>query len=302
MSPSEWAADLPVPYEALRELGMTADEIRDAWERRPLHATCQAAEQEGAYFSVEHASRAIRAIETFKHTKGRWGGTPLKLQTWQKVWIIAPLFGWVYHDHEIDRVIRVIRSAWVEVPRKAGKSTLSSGIALVLLLADREAGAEVYAAAGSLEQAGRVAEDCKRMALTSRTVSGRVEVLRNVIRVPRTGGIFRPLSKIAETAHGLNVSGAIVDEVHVHKSRDLIDAIETGTGARDQPLIVYITTADEGTEGSIYDEKHMYTRRCADGTVTDPAHYGVVWAASEDMDPFSEETWKRANPGRPDVA
>ncbi|MET9425659.1 terminase TerL endonuclease subunit [Streptomyces sp. NPDC006540] len=292
-----WTQKLPVPYASLIELGMTADEIADAWERRPLHWACHAQEQEGAWFSVPHASRALRAIETFKHTKGRWGGTPLRLQTWQKVWIIFPLFGWVYHDEELDRTIRVTRSAWVEVPRKAGKSTLSSGIALVLLLADREMGAEVYAAAGSLEQAGRVAEDCKRMALTSRAVSGRVEVLRNVIRVPRTGGIFRPLSKVAETAHGLNVSGAIVDEVHVHKSRDLIDAIETGTGARDQPLIVYITTADEGTEGSIYDEKHTYTLRCADRTVTDPGHYGVIWSAPEDADPFVEETWRRANPG-----
>jgi phage terminase large subunit-like protein len=135
------------------------------------------------------------------------------------------------------------------------------------------------------------------MALTSRAVRGRVEVLRGLIRVPRTGGIFRALSKIAETAHGLNVSGAIVDEVHVHKRRDLIDAIETGTGARDQPLIIYITTADEGVEGSIYDEKHTYTRRGADGIVNDPAHYGVIWAAEEKDDPFAESTWRKANPG-----
>jgi phage terminase large subunit-like protein len=166
-----------------------------------------------------------------------------------------------------------------------------------LLLADREVGAEVYAAAGSLEQARRVYEDAKRMAETSKAVRGRVEILRNVLRVPRTGGVFRALSKIAETAHGLNVSGAIIDEVHVHKSRDLVDAIETGTGARDQPLIVFITTADEGEEGSIYDEKHTYTRRVAEGVVKDPGHYGVIWAASEDMDPFAEETWRRANPG-----
>jgi phage terminase large subunit-like protein len=135
------------------------------------------------------------------------------------------------------------------------------------------------------------------MAETSKAVRGRVEILRNVLRVPRTGGVFRALSKIAETAHGLNVSGAIIDEVHVHKSRDLVDAIETGTGARDQPLIVFITTADEGEEGSIYDEKHTYTRRVAEGVVKDPGHYGVIWAAAEDADPFSEETWRRANPG-----
>jgi phage terminase large subunit-like protein len=191
----------------------------------------------------------------------------------------------------------VIRSVWIEVPRKNGKSTLSSGIGLTLLLADREHGAEVYAAAGSLPQAERVFDDAKRMALTSNAVKGRVEVLRGVIRVPRTGGVFRALSKIAETAHGLNVSGAIVDEVHVHKKRDLVDAIETGTGARDQPLVVFITTADEGEEGSIYDEKHVYTRRLSEGVIDDPGHYGVIWAAEEADDPFDEATWYKANPG-----
>jgi phage terminase large subunit-like protein len=290
-------SSLPVPYDALIELGMTDEEIRDAWERRPLVNAFQAPEREGAYFSVAHAARALKAIESFKHTKGRWGNSPLKLQTWQKVWVVFPIFGWLWYDDEVGRDVRVTRSVWIEVPRKAGKSTLSSGIGLALLLADREVGAEVYAAAGSLEQARRVYEDAKRMAETSKAVRGRVEILRNVLRVPRTGGVFRALSKIAETAHGLNVSGAIIDEVHVHKSRDLVDAIETGTGARDQPLIVFITTADEGEEGSIYDEKHTYTRRVAEGVVKDPGHYGVIWAAAEDADPFSEETWRRANPG-----
>ncbi|MGW2380194.1 terminase large subunit [Streptomyces sp. NPDC001658] len=276
---------------------MSEDEIAEAVESRPLVVAQQAADAPGAYFDVAAARRAIDAIQSFKHTKGRWGNAKLRLAPWQVVWVIAPIFGWLAYDPELGRAVRVIRSAWIEVPRKNGKSTLSSGIGLVLLLADREIGAEVYAAAGSLPQAERVFDDAKRMALTSRAVRGRVEVLRGLIRVPRTGGIFRALSKIAETAHGLNVSGAIVDEVHVHKRRDLIDAIETGTGARDQPLVIYITTADEGTEGSIYDEKHTYTRRCADGIVADPGHYGVIWAAEEKDDPFAESTWRKANPG-----
>ncbi|MFJ9207506.1 terminase large subunit [Streptomyces sp. NPDC102264] len=257
----------------------------------------QASQAPGAYFDVPSARRALDAVQSFRHTKGRWGSTRLKLDPWQVVWVIAPIFGWLAHDPELGRAVRVIRSAWIEVPRKNGKSTLSSGIGLVLLLADREIGAEVYAAAGSLPQAERVFDDAKRMALTSRAVRGRVEVLRGLIRVPRTGGVFRALSKIAETAHGLNVSGAIVDEVHVHKRRDLIDAIETGTGARDQPLVIFITTADEGVEGSIYDEKHTYTRRCADAVVSDPGHYGVIWAAEEGDDPYAEKTWRKANPG-----
>jgi phage terminase large subunit-like protein len=288
---------LVVPREALYALGLDDEGIGQALASRPLVVAFQAHEQPGAWFDVEAAQRAVRAIESFKHTKGRWGNSPLKLAPWQLVWAIAPVFGWLYFDPELGRPVRVVRATWIEVPRKNGKSTLSSGIGLTLLLADRETGAEVYAAAGSLVQAQRVFDDAKRMAQTSKAVKGRAEVLAAVIRVPRTGGIFRALSRIAETAHGLNVSGGIIDEIHVHKSRDLIDAIVTGTGARDQPLIVYITTADDGGEGTIYDELHSYTRKVADRVVTDPAHYGVVWAADEADDPFSEETWRKANPG-----
>lgn len=297
LSPGDLEDGLPVPRAALHALGMDDEEIAEALASRPLVVASQLHEQAGAWFDVPAAARAIRAVESFKHTKGRWGGTLLKLAPWQKVWIIAPIFGWLYFDDEAGRAVRVCRAAWIEVPRKAGKSTISSGIGLTLLLADREAGAEVYAAAGSLEQAKRVFNDAKTMARTSPLVRSKINPLKDVIDVPGTGGVFRALSKIAEAAHGLNVSGAVIDEVHVHKSRDLIDAIDTGTGARDQPLVVYITTADDGGEGTIYDERHMYTRHVAERVVDDPAHYGVVWAAETADDPFDEATWRKANPG-----
>jgi phage terminase large subunit-like protein len=293
---------LPVPREQLLEIGLTGAQVDEALEAAPLHTAFQADRQPGAYFDAGLVRRKLRALGAFRHTKGRWAGKPMTIEggglsPWQVAWIIAPVFGWVFWDEEIGRTVRVIRTAWIEVPRKAGKSTLSSGIGNVLLLADDEPGAEVYAAAGSLPQAGRVFDDAKRMCLTSKHARKRVDPLAEVIRVPATGAVFRALSKIAETAHGLNVSGAIVDEVHVHKRRDLIDAIETGTGARDQPLIVFITTADEAAEGTIYDEKHGYAEKCANGTVTDVSHYGVIWAAEETDDPFAESTWRKANPG-----
>jgi phage terminase large subunit-like protein len=288
---------LPVPRAALLELGLSDEDIDSALERRPLVVANQLPEQSGAYFDVAAARRAVKAIESFKHTKGRWGGTPLRLAPWQAVWVILPAFGWLYFDEELGRPVRVARTVYVEIPRKNGKSTLSSGIGLTLLMADRETGAEVYAAAASLEQARRVFDDAKRMATTSKAVQGRAEVLTSVIRVPRTGGVFRALSRIAETAHGLNVSGAVIDELHVHKSRDLVDAITTGTGARDQPMVVMITTADDAQEGSIYDEVHSVTEKVAGNVMSDPAHYGVIWAAADNDDPFAEATWRKANPG-----
>jgi phage terminase large subunit-like protein len=293
---------LPVPRDALLELGLTEEQIEDAISRAPLVSAFQADKHPGAWFDVGRAAKALRALAAFKHTKGRWAGVRMRLgeglDPWQVVWIFAPVFGWVHHDAEIDMVVRVIRVAWIEVPRKAGKSTLASGISGVLLLADGEMGAEVYNAAGSTLQAGRVFEDAKRMLMTSPAAAKRVEPLKDVVRVPKTGGILRVLSRVAETAHGLNVSGAIIDEVHTLKlRRALVEAIETGVGARDQPLIVFITTADEAEEGTIYDEKHTYTRNVANGVVSDPAHYGAIWAAEETDDPFAESTWRKANPG-----
>lgn len=294
--------DLPVPREALLELGLTEEQVTEAEKARPLVVAFQADKHPGAWFDVARVQRALRALAAFRHTKGRWAGVPLRigegLDPWQVVWVIAPIFGWVYHDAEIDRVVRVIRSAWVEIPRKNGKSTLSSAISAVLLLADDEMGAEVYNAAGSTLQAGRVFEDAKRMLLTAPAARKRVEPLKEVVRVPATGGVLRVLSRVAEVAHGLNVSGAVVDEVHTLRlRRALVEAIETGTGARDQPLVMFITTADEAEEGTIYDEKHGYTRNVALGIVTDPGHFGVIWAAEDTDDPFSEDTMRKANPG-----
>lgn len=295
------STDLPVPREALLELGLTAEHIDAALASRPLVVAFQADEVEGSYFDVARVKKALRALAQFRHTKGRWAGRRLKLgeglDPWQIVWIIAPVFGWVHYDEEVDAVVRVIRAVWIEVPRKAGKSTISSGIGNILLLADGENGAEVYAAAGDKLQAGRVFEDAKKMCLTSPHARKRVRALAEVIADNKAGGVFRVLSKIAEAAHGLNVSGAVIDEVHVHKRRDLVDAIETGTGAREQPLVIFITTADEATDGSIYDEKHNYTRKVAERIVEDPSHYGVIWAAEDTDDPFAEATWRKANPG-----
>ncbi|WP_426302761.1 terminase large subunit [Arthrobacter sp. R-11] len=293
---------LPAPYDALVELGMSHEQIVEAAGKEPLVVAFQADQQPGAWFDVERARKALRAIGTFKHTKGRWAGTRLRigegLASWQVVWVMAPVFGWVYHDAEIDRVVRVIRSVWIEIPRKNGKSTFASAISGVLLLADGEMGAEVYNAAGSKTQAERVFDDAKQMLMTSRAAARKIEPLKDVVRAPKTNSILRVLSRIAETAHGLNVSGASIDEIHTLRlQRKLIEAIETGVGARDQPLILYITTADEAEEGTPYDEKHQYTRNCALGIVKDPKFYGVIWAADEKDDPFAESTWHKANPG-----
>lgn len=177
-------------------------------------------------------------------------------------------------------------------------STIGSGVGLYLLSADREPGAEVYALAGAKRQARQVFDPARAMVRSgSKDIRDRLLVHRNVIEYRETNGFFEVLASDAGLQHGLNVHGAIVDEVHVHKTRDLIDAVDTATGSRRQPLIIYITTADEDDRTSIYDEKRSYVERLADGIIVDPSVYGVVFAAADDADPFAEATWEAANPG-----
>jgi phage terminase large subunit-like protein len=306
MRSTDLAGGGPIPPKSLKLLTTELGELRPAvsiegWQKsEPLVWTPPPTAVPGAWFDVEAVLKVVRAVEAMRHTKGRWAGTPLVPDPWQVVWIIAPVFGWKYSLDDPDeerRGTRIIRTVWIEVPRKNGKSTLAAALGLVLLAADQEMGAEVYAAAASLAQARAIFNDAKRMANGSPELRRKLDVLTSVIKADRTGGIFRALSKAADTAHGLNVHASLVDEIHVHKSRDLIDALETGTGARAQPLIIYITTSDEGVTGSIYDELHERTRKIANRTISDPSHWGVIWAAGKDDDPFAEATWYKANPG-----
>lgn len=293
--------DLPVPREALLQLGLSDQDIDSALERRPTVFGACPWEADGAEFDVDAAARVLKALSSLKHTKTRrWQGVPLRPDPWQIVWIIAPVFGWKYRRDHADPELagtRVVREVFIEIPRKNGKTTLSTGLMLVLLTADGEPGAEVYSAAVDSKGARRILDDAKTMARVSPALRNRVKPLAGVLKYPKTNGVFLALSKLAEAAHGLNVSGAVIDELHVHKSRDLLDAIITGTGARDQPLVVIITTADEGNEHSIYAEYHDRTEKAAKRIVRDPSHYGVIWRASESDDPFAESTIASANPG-----
>lgn len=259
----------------------------------PLWQTPLPPDVPGAWFDQAAVDKVLRALRALRQTKGkRWSQRPLELEPWQIEYIVAPVFGWKHPDGS-----RIIRTVWIEIPRKNGKSTLASGLAIVGLCADGEPGAEVYSAAASRDQAKIVFNEAKAMAQSAGQLAGRLRYFVSAISVPNTQSTYRVLSRIAEVAHGLNVHFALIDEVHIHAKRDLIDALETGTGARDQPLIVFITTADDGAETSIYAEKHAYTINLAKRLFADATFYGVIWAAAETDDPFKEATWRKANPG-----
>ena len=251
----------------------------------------------GAQFDGERVRKVLRAFGGLRHTKGKWAGSPLKPDPWQVAYILAPVFGWVRWDDEAGRMVRVIRELYVDIPRKNGKSTILGGIAIYMTAADGEAGAEVVAAATTADQAGFVFAPVKALVESAPALKGNLKAYARSIVHPSTASSFKVISSAADAQHGANLHCAVIDELHVHKTADLVDVLETGTGSRDEPLICSITTADDGRPGTIYARKRKRVEQLAQRLLVDATTYGVVWAADDLDDPFIESTWRKANPG-----
>lgn len=183
----------------------------------------------------------------------------------------------------------------MEVARKNGKTEIASGVGLLLAFFDDEGGAEVYAAATKRDQARIVWDEARRMVLASPALRKRIEVLVGSLHIAGTASKFQPLGADADTLDGLNVHGAIVDEVHAHRTRDLWDVLETASGARRQPLRFAITTAGYDRQSLCW-ELHDYGISVLEGTVADDARFVYIAAIDAGDDPFDEAVWSKANP------
>jgi phage terminase large subunit-like protein len=243
------------------------------------------------YFDEAAANKAVGFVENMlTHTQGEWAGSPLLLEDWQKNDIFYPIFGWKRANG-----LRKYKTVYIEIPRKNGKSTLCAAIALILLVADREGGAQVYSAASDREQSGLVFEMAKSMINNSEELQSILKPFRNSIHFAKYNSFYKAISADAHTKHGYNSHGVIYDELHTAKTRDLIDVLETSTGARRQPLVVMITTAGFDRQ-SICWEKHEYAIKVKEGIIKDETFLPIIYAADANDDIFSEETWKKANP------
>ncbi|MEE9296976.1 MAG: terminase TerL endonuclease subunit [Phycisphaerae bacterium] len=233
-------------------------------------------------------------MEFFEHcltlTAGEWRGQPFLLQPWQRA-IVANLFGWKRPDGT-----RRYREAFVYVPRKNGKSELAGGLGNFLIFADAEPGAQVYCAAADREQARLVFNAAKTMVQAEPEMTARSKVYTNAIVVEATGSVLKVVSAEAYSKHGINAHGIIIDELHAQPNRELVDVLCTSTGARRQPLIIHITTADFDREGSICNEKYDYACKVRDGVIDDPAFLPVIYEAQPDDDWTDPRVWARANP------
>lgn len=246
----------------------------------------------GSTYNKTKADYAVAFIQALKHTKGRWAGKPFKLLDWQER-IVRDLFGTVKPDG-----FRQFTTAYVEIPKKMGKSELAAAIALLLCCGDGEERAEVYGCAADRQQASIVFEVAADMIRMSPALSRRVKILASQKRIiyKPTNSFYQVLSAEAYSKHGFNISGVLFDELHTQPNRALFDVMTKGSGdARTQPLYFLITTA--GTDShSICFEQHQKAEDILAGKKIDPMFYPVIYGAAQDDDWTDERVWYKANP------
>ena len=262
--------------------------IRRQYEKlsRDIH------EPTGGYiFDQKRAERPIQFIERFcRHSKGEWAGKPVKLELFQKAFISA-LFGFV---HETTRE-RKYRETMLYVARKNGKSTLLSGLALYCLIADGEAGAEVYSAASKKDQAKLVYNEALNMVKQSSELAAITKKRKSDLYFALSFSKMQPLGRNSDTLDGLNASLVIIDELHSIKDRNTYEVLKQSQSARRQPLLVTITTAGTVRE-CIFDDLYKYACDVCDGTVIDD-HFLPILYELDNKDEWRDPTkWEKANP------
>lgn len=244
----------------------------------------------GLRFDQAAADRAIAFFPMFlRLAEGEHAGKPFELQPWQQ-FIVGSIFGWKGADG-----YRRYRKAYIETSKGQGKSPMSAGIGLYGLVADGEAGAEIYAAAVTRDQSGILFTDAKRMVAASPALSSRVEVNVNNLAVLATNSFFRPVSSEARSLDGKRVHMALIDEVHEHQSSLVIDKMQAGTKGRRQPLILEITNAGYD-RNSVCWQHHDYSLKVLEGILPDDGWFAFVCALDEGDAWTDEAVWPKVAP------
>lgn len=238
------------------------------------------------------ANYAVMFIENLCHTKGTWAGKPFELIDWQEQ-IIRDLFGTLKPNG-----YRQFNTAYIEIPKKQGKSELAAAVALLLTCGDGEERAEVYGCAADRQQAAIVFDVAADMVRMCPALSKRVKILasqKRLIYTP-TNSFYQVLSAEAYSKHGFNIHGVVFDELHTQPNRKLFDVMTKGSGdARMQPLYFLITTAGTDTHSICY-ETHQKAKDIIEGRKIDPTFYPVIYGADESDDWTDPKVWKKANP------
>lgn len=282
-------------YAAAIERGdiVTSDKVKRLYR----HLVKKLQDTGGRYvFDEGKAKYVIEFIERFcKHSKGKWAGKPVLLELWQKA-ILSALFGFV--DRKTGK--RQYRELLLIVARKNGKSTLAAAIGVYLLVADREPGPEIYSAATKRDQAKIIWSESVNMIRHSPALNKRCKCLVSKIRCNFNGGTFAPLASDTNNQDGLNIHGALIDELHAIKDKNAYDVLVDGMSAREQPICIITSTA--GTvRDNIFDLKYEEGAKIVAG-YGDPEGYHdetilpVMYELDKREEWVKPESWGKANP------
>jgi len=238
------------------------------------------------------ASRVCAFIELLPHVEGRWRTVTVDLEPWQ-CFILTTIFGWVGKRDGMRR----FRKALIVIPRKAGKTLMAAGVALYLLMGDSEPGAQIVSAATTRDQAKLAWTVAHKQVTRTPELKTHfnVEALAHSILIEGEGSTFKPLSRDVDSLEGLNISGAVIDELHAHPNRELFDVIDEATGARQQPLIFIISTEGDNDSG-IFSEQVKYAQDVMEGTHGDDTYFGIYYTIDKGDDWMAPASWYKANP------
>ena len=286
--PEQYAADVLVGKIVVCKL------IRQAIERHVRDL--KDGHKRGLRFDAAEGLRWVKFAETcIYHSKGEWGGRPLVLEPWQ-AWQFYVFFGWKRTDGT-----RRFRSWYDEVARKNGKTMKAAIVGLGGMTIDGEPGAEVFAVATKRDQARLVFDDAVAMVRASQPLRDRIQIYKHSLVIEANRCKFEPLSADAKTMDGLNPHNCIVDEVHAHKTREVVDVLKSGLGARRQPITHYITTAGYDRHSVCYElrdysEKVLARSLVGDVMEGDDGHFATIYTLDDGDDWQDEKTWIKANP------
>ena len=249
-------------------------------------------------FDAESAEHLCAFVELWPHVEGRWAnaGETIHLSDWQ-AFALGQINGW----RHMDSGLRRFRTAYIEVPRKNGKTTLLAPVGLYFLTVDGESGAKVFSAASNTDQARIVFDIARTMARNGEAGGAPLDrqldliVEEHKIKTSDPAAVFRPVAAQTKSQDGKNPHLAIIDELHEHAKRDVWDAMASAMGARDQPLMIAITTAGHNTSGVCF-EQRRYVERLLTNVQVDDSYFGLIFEADEGDDPGDPETWHKANP------
>lgn len=242
-------------------------------------------------FNESFAMHAINFIEELEHTTGEHAGKKFILEPWQ-AFIVWNLFGFLNPDGS-----RRFSRAYVEVPRKNGKSTFSSAMMLYGLIADDEAGAQIYSAATKLDQAMMVFGESVRMCQNTDWLKDAVIVNNSVNnrRIIHEQNLYKPLEWNPNKQDGLNTHMAVIDEYHAHPNDELYNVIFNSMGARRQPLLFTITTAGFNKESACFRHR-SYCVNVLNGAIQDDALFSMIYTLDAHDDWMDDKVWAKANP------